>query len=172
MGGEPRGCGIHETEGWFGSIKAPRGVPGTVGDAGRCQSQQTPWKVLLLQSSPYKGPGASTSWSPARSFWTPGGGWGKLTHLEMEVGVLFLWFSGWPGRSSLAMIHSRKTEFKKEYYRDIPSGLVVVVGSGLVAELYPTLCNPWSSPPGSSVHGILQARILEWIAITFSRGSS
>ena len=29
-----------------------------------------------------------------------------------------------------------------------------------------------SSPPGSSVHGILQARILEWVAIPFSRGSS
>ena len=28
------------------------------------------------------------------------------------------------------------------------------------------------SPPGSSVHGILQARILEWVAITFSKGSS
>ena len=28
------------------------------------------------------------------------------------------------------------------------------------------------SPPGSSVHGILQARILEWVAIPFSRGSS
>ena len=27
-------------------------------------------------------------------------------------------------------------------------------------------------PPGSSVHGILRARILEWIAISFSRGSS
>ena len=27
------------------------------------------------------------------------------------------------------------------------------------------------SPPGSSVHGILQARILEWVAISFSRGS-
>ena len=27
-------------------------------------------------------------------------------------------------------------------------------------------------PPGSSVHGILQARILEWVAISFSRGSS
>ena len=36
-----------------------------------------------------------------------------------------------------------------------------------------TLCNPMDfSPPGSSVHGILQARILEWIAIPFSRGSS
>ena len=37
----------------------------------------------------------------------------------------------------------------------------------------PTLFNPFDdSPPGSSVHGILQARILEWIAILFFRGSS
>ena len=36
-----------------------------------------------------------------------------------------------------------------------------------------TLCNPVNySPPGSSTHGILQARILEWVAIPFSRGSS
>ena len=33
----------------------------------------------------------------------------------------------------------------------------------------PTLCNPVdSSPPGSSVHGIFQARVLEWGAIAFS----
>ena len=37
----------------------------------------------------------------------------------------------------------------------------------------PTLCDPIDySPPGSSVHGILQARILEWAAIPFSRGYS
>ena len=37
----------------------------------------------------------------------------------------------------------------------------------------PTLCDPMGcGPPGSSVHGILQARILEWVAIFFSRGSS
>ena len=36
-----------------------------------------------------------------------------------------------------------------------------------------TLCDPMDcSPPGSSVHGILQARMLEWVAIPFSRGSS
>ena len=36
-----------------------------------------------------------------------------------------------------------------------------------------TLCHPMDhSPPGSSVHGILQARILERVAIPFSRGSS
>ena len=38
---------------------------------------------------------------------------------------------------------------------------------------FPTLCNSMDcSPPGSSVHGILQARILEWVAISSSRGSS
>ena len=40
-------------------------------------------------------------------------------------------------------------------------------------QLYLTVCNPMDcSPPGSSVHGILQKRILEWVAIPFSRGSS
>ena len=42
-----------------------------------------------------------------------------------------------------------------------------------VAQSCPTLCDPVDcSLPGSSVHGILQARILEWVAISFSRGSS
>ena len=42
-----------------------------------------------------------------------------------------------------------------------------------VAQSCPTLCDPVDcSPPGSSVHGILQARMLEWVAISFSRGSS
>ena len=42
-----------------------------------------------------------------------------------------------------------------------------------VTQSYPTLCNPLDySPPGSSIHGILQARILEWVAIFFSRGAS
>ena len=43
----------------------------------------------------------------------------------------------------------------------------------LVTQLCPTLCDSMDrSLPGSSVHGILQPRILEWIAISFSRGSS
>ena len=38
----------------------------------------------------------------------------------------------------------------------------------LVAQLCLTLCDPMDcSPPGSFVHGILQARILEWVAISF-----
>ena len=43
----------------------------------------------------------------------------------------------------------------------------------LVAQSHPTLCNPMDcSPRVSSIHEIFQARILEWIAIPFSRGSS
>ena len=46
----------------------------------------------------------------------------------------------------------------------------VLVSQSVVSDSFsdPVDC----SPPGSSVHGILQARILEWVAIPFSRGSS
>ena len=44
---------------------------------------------------------------------------------------------------------------------------------GSVAQSCLTLCDPIAyRPPGSSVHGIFQARILEWAATPFSRGSS
>ena len=43
----------------------------------------------------------------------------------------------------------------------------------LVMHTCPTLCDPMDcSSPGSSVHGILQARIMEWVAMPSSRGSS
>ena len=43
----------------------------------------------------------------------------------------------------------------------------------LVAQLCLTLWDPMDcSPPGSFVHGILQATVLKWVAIPFSRGSS
>ena len=42
-----------------------------------------------------------------------------------------------------------------------------------IAQSCSTLCNPMDySLPGSSGHGIFQARVLEWVAISFSRGSS
>ena len=42
----------------------------------------------------------------------------------------------------------------------------------LDTQLCPTLCDPMNCrPPGSIVHGILQARLLEWVAIPFPRGS-
>ena len=43
----------------------------------------------------------------------------------------------------------------------------------LVTKSYLTLVTPWTvSLPGSFVHGVSEARLLEWVAISFSRGSS
>ena len=54
------------------------------------------------------------------------------------------------------------------YCREWKVKVKVLVDEGCL-----TLCSPMDcSPQGSSVHGILQARILEWVAIPFSRGSS
>ena len=48
----------------------------------------------------------------------------------------------------------------------------VSMGEVLVAQLCLTLCNPMDcSLPGFSVHGIFQARTLEWVSISYSRGS-
>ena len=47
------------------------------------------------------------------------------------------------------------------------------VGFAQLLQLCLTFCDPMDySPPVFSVHGISQARILEWVAISFSRGSS
>ena len=58
-----------------------------------------------------------------------------------------------PGKSMTALLKSEKVKV-------------------VVAQLCPTLRDPMDcSPPGSSVHGILQARILQWVAMPSSRGS-
>ena len=50
--------------------------------------------------------------------------------------------------------------------------MVVLVIWSEVAQSCLTLCDPMDySLPGSSLHGIFQARVLEWVAISFSRGS-
>ena len=59
------------------------------------------------------------------------------------------------------------------YTVNAAQNLKFLKGKVLVAQLCPTLFNCMDcSQPGSSVHGILQARILEWVAIFSSRGSS
>ena len=48
-----------------------------------------------------------------------------------------------------------------------------VIAACVYAQSCPNLCNPMDcSPPGSSIHGIYQASILEWVAICSSQGSS
>ena len=58
-------------------------------------------------------------------------------------------------------------------YAPLKHVLILCAVLCLVAQLCPTLCDLMDcSLPGSSVHGILQARILEWAAMASSRGSS
>ena len=53
------------------------------------------------------------------------------------------------------------------------SSLFLLMRESEVTQSCPTLCDPMDySLPGFSVHGIFQARVLEWVAIAFSRGSS
>jgi len=59
-----------------------------------------------------------------------------------------------------------------EYYSAIKSNelLVHAAAAAKLRQSCPTLCDPIDgSPPGSSVPGILQARTLEWAAISFSK---
>ena len=60
------------------------------------------------------------------------------------------------------------------FFPNLPTGSLVICTSCMYAhslQSCPTLCDLMDgSPPGSSVHGILQARTLEWVAISYSRG--
>ena len=74
----------------------------------------------------------------------------------------------------LAMCHmSPLPERGAVLMKDTAGTIGSVAALLFVTKPRPTLCDPvdWS-PPGSSVHGISQARKLKWAAISFSRGSS
>ena len=68
--------------------------------------------------------------------------------------------------SSQGLLHCRQILYQLSY-QGSPEVFVCL----LVILSCMTLCDPMD-PPGSSVHEILQARILEWVAVPFSRGSS
>ena len=53
--------------------------------------------------------------------------------------------------------------------REVPTGVYAAAAAAVSLQSCPTLCDPIDgSPPGSPVPGILQARTLEWVAISFS----
>ena len=73
----------------------------------------------------------------------------------------------WGGERRVRSLHSSGSLPVGLQQDDCPSSACVRVQS------CPTLCNPIDcSPPGPSVHGILQARIIEWVAMPSCRGSS
>ena len=62
---------------------------------------------------------------------------------------------------------------KKENLLGEVKGLYSALRACSVPQSFPNLCDPVDcSPPGSSVHGILQARTLEWVAVPSPKGSS
>ena len=63
-------------------------------------------------------------------------------------------------------------QLSTEHLLSVRSSATHVCARTKFAQSCPTLCNSMDcSPPDSSVHGIFQAGILEWVAIPFSRGS-
>ena len=89
------------------------------------------------------------------------GVWGnQLRHAFSASLILLLWYLG-EKFASVSSVPFR--EWMKE-------GMCEWKVKVLVTQSCLTLCDPMDcSPPGSSVYGILQARILEWVAISFSR---
>ena len=75
-----------------------------------------------------------------------------------------------PDKVQLHKIHFQALQDMREESMD--SGIMCLNPAAATAKLLqscPTLCNPTDgSPPGSPVPGILQARTLEWVAISFS----
>ena len=86
-------------------------------------------------------------------------------------------------RQIIIWIKDQREEINSSYFETWNSSITqisqlklqqdIIQKESEVAQSCPTLWDPVDcSPPGSSIHGILQARILEWVAISFSRGSS
>ena len=99
------------------------------------------------------------------------------SHLILEDGVIFNqrvfeWINEWMTWLFSGEKLNYERAFRVTPMKNFVQSLVKVKESE-VAQLCPTLCDPMDcSPPGSSIHGILQARVLEWVAISFSRWSS
>ena len=79
----------------------------------------------------------------------------------------------WVEGSECSSSFMRSFEGVHHYLHYLHHSLKVKESESEVAQWFPTIYDPMDcSLPGSSVHGIFQARILDWVAISFSRGSS
>ena len=107
-----------------------------------------------------------------------GGSIGSLRCLSTNLTPILSWTLTCPDidETPKKLGWKRKLRIKRTHYLGeicfLPFKSRQVSNNGSVQSC-PTLCNPMDcSPPGFSVHAILQARILEWVAIPYSRISS
>ena len=93
--------------------------------------------------------------------------WRPLWHLRSELKLQYGW--DWMAGSTTLSLR----EMGRDTMRTLSVHRWPVLLACVHAQLSLTLCDPTDcTPPGSSVHGILQARILEWVAMPSSLGSS
>ena len=72
-------------------------------------------------------------------------------------------------RVSISTLKTKERILGSFHLTECHAGLLAAVAAAKSLQSCPTLCNPVDgSPPGSPVPGILQARTLEWVAISFS----
>ena len=100
-------------------------------------------------------------WASSGSWW-----WTGRPGVLQSIGLQsWTWLSDW---TELNILLDKNTQ-----QPGIEGNFPNLIKLKLVTQSCLTLCDPMDySPPGSSVHGILQARVPEWVAISFSRGSS
>ena len=109
-----------------------------------------------------------------------------LNFLAKRINYLCMWLKSERDEATLIeSLHTLRLSLRKDKsgvkvdrfstskLRSQASQLLLSMLVSYLLSRVPNLCNPKGhSPPGSSVYGILQARILECVAISFSRGSS
>ena len=94
----------------------------------------------------------------------------NLFMLHTLVLTLIWTLSNWRVILNKLFSHHTKYSVKNSV---ITNHIVKLQARQAITQSCPTLCNPMDcSLPGFSVHGVFQARVLEWVAISFSRGSS
>ena len=104
---------------------------------------------------------------------------GRVWHAAAQLTRRTLYVNCWginhcKGRSRVIVLWAGSTGGEDERGREKSFSICLRVSGFLCCTclwpyLCPALCN--HNPPGASVHGILQARILEWVAISYSQGS-
>ena len=85
--------------------------------------------------------------------------------------MIWVHFQGKPFNTTVIQVYAPTTNAEQgevdHFYEDLQDLLVCLVTQSCL-----TLCDPMDcSPPGGSLHGIFQARTLEWVSNSYSRGS-
>ena len=99
----------------------------------------------------------------------------RQLHMQLKLLISWSWYRESSGLFKWAQCNHKSAYKWKRKARKLGSEAEIWKCCAVLKllQLYPTLCDPMDrSLPGSSVHEIIQTRILEWVAISFSRGSS